>query len=137
MDEAKLKEELLKLIQDKSVVRGDRVLASGKISNYYIDGKQSMNERYRIIDKFIKEHMPRVKMIIPEGTYLAWLDFSNYNLTDMDLQELMQKKAKIALDDGYIFGAGGEQFQRINFACPRTILEKALKSIEKSLEGIN
>jgi cystathionine beta-lyase len=48
----------------------------------------------------------------------------------------MQKKAKVALDDGYIFGAGGEHFKRINFTCPKTILEKSLKNIEKSLEDI-
>lgn len=96
-----------------------------------------LQDNLDFIDKFLKERIPRVKMIRPEGTYLAWLDFSDFNLTDVELQQLMQTKAKIALDDGYIFGAGGEHFQRINFGCPRTILEKALKSIEKSLEGIN
>ncbi|MCC9293539.1 pyridoxal phosphate-dependent aminotransferase [Clostridium sp. WLY-B-L2] len=89
------------------------------------------------IDEFLKERIPRVKMIRPEGTYLAWLDFSDFNLTDIELQQLMRKKAKVAMDDGYIFGAGGEHFQRINFACPRTILKKALENIEKSLEDIN
>lgn len=88
------------------------------------------------IDKFLKERIPRVKLIMPEGTYLAWVDFSDFNFTDIELQQLIQKKAKVALDYGYIFGAGGEHFQRINFACPRTILEKALKNMEKSLEGI-
>ncbi|PSM58026.1 cystathionine beta-lyase [Clostridium diolis] len=89
------------------------------------------------MDKFLKERIPRVKLIKPEGTYLAWLDFNDFDFTDIELQQLMQTKAKIALDDGYIFGSGGEHFQRINFACPRRILEKALKSIEKCLEGIN
>ncbi|QDQ02853.1 pyridoxal phosphate-dependent aminotransferase [Lysinibacillus fusiformis] len=86
-----------------------------------------------LIDKFIKERMQGVKLVRPEGTYLAWLDFSELNFTDVELQQMMQKKAKIALDDGYIFGAGGEHFQRINFACPRTILVKSLENIEKSL----
>nr|WP_315019877.1 MalY/PatB family protein [uncultured Aminipila sp.] len=88
------------------------------------------------IDRFINEQMPRVKLIKPEATYLAWLDFSDYGLTYQELQALMQKKAKVALDDGYIFGAGGEQFQRINFACPRAILEKALENIKKSVNEI-
>lgn len=92
-----------------------------------------LKDNLDFIDKFLKERIPRVKMIRPEGTYLAWLDFSDFDFTDTELQQLMQKKAKIALDDGYIFGAGGEYFQRINFACPRTILQKALESIEKSL----
>jgi cystathionine beta-lyase len=96
-----------------------------------------LQDNLNFIDKFLKERIPRVKLIRPEGTYLAWLNFSNFNFTNIELQQLMQTKAKIALNDGYIFGVGGEHFQRINFACPRTILEKALKSIEKSLEGIN
>lgn len=96
-----------------------------------------LQDNLNFIDKFLKERIPRVKLIKPEGTYLAWLDFSNFNFTNIELQQLMQTKAKIALNDGYIFGAGGEHFQRINFACPRSILEKALKNIEKILEGIN
>jgi len=96
-----------------------------------------LQDNLNLIDKFLKERIPRVKLIKPEGTYLAWLDFSNFNFTNIELQQLMQTKAKIALNDGYIFGAGGEHFQRINFACPRSILEKALKNIEKILEGIN
>ncbi|WP_232697802.1 MalY/PatB family protein [Brevibacillus daliensis] len=96
-----------------------------------------LRDNLDFIEEFIKERIPRVKLIRPEGTYLAWLNFSDYDFTELELQQIMQKKAKIALDDGYIFGAGGEHFQRINFACPRSILQKALESIEKSLEGIN
>ncbi|MEC0184677.1 pyridoxal phosphate-dependent aminotransferase [Paenibacillus peoriae] len=93
-------------------------------------------ENLDFIDRFVKERMPKVKLIKPEATYLAWLDFSNLGLSDLELQQLMQKKAKVALDDGFIFGAGGELFQRINFACPRSLLQQALESIEKSLNGI-
>ena len=89
------------------------------------------------IEEFVKERIPRVRIIRPEGTYLAWLDFSNYNFTDIELQQLIQKKAKLALDDGFIFGTGGEQFQRINFACPRSILEKSLMNLEESLNQSN
>ncbi|WP_068504375.1 MalY/PatB family protein [Paenibacillus kribbensis] len=93
-------------------------------------------ENLNYIDRFVQERMPKVKLIKPEGTYLAWLDFSELGFSDLELQQLMQKKAKVALDDGYIFGAGGELFQRINFACPRSLLQQALESIEKSLNGI-
>jgi cystathionine beta-lyase len=95
-----------------------------------------LQDNLDFMNKFLEERIPRVKMIKPEGTYLAWLDFSDLSLNEMELQQLMQKKAKIALDDGYIFGAGGEYFQRINFACPRSILQKGLESIEKCLEHI-
>ncbi|MGG3801701.1 MalY/PatB family protein [Metabacillus fastidiosus] len=96
-----------------------------------------LQENLDIIDNFLKDRIPRVKLIRPEATYLAWLDFSDFHFTEMELQQLMQKKAIVALNDGYIFGNGGEYFQRINFACPRIILQKALESIEMSLKGIN
>ena len=95
-----------------------------------------LRDNLDFIDQYIKKYMPGVRLIKPEATYLAWLDFSSYGLSDHELQELMQKKAKVALDDGTIFGAGGEQFQRINFACPRSILEKALESMAKCLNEI-
>lgn len=81
------------------------------------------------IEAFVRDKMPRVKFTRPEGTYLAWLDFTDYGLAPEEMQELMQKKAGIALDDGYIFGKGGETFQRINFACPRSILQDAMERI--------
>lgn len=86
------------------------------------------------MEEFLGKRLPRVRMTRPEATYLAWLDFSDYGLTDQALRDLMQKKAKVALDDGFIFGAGGEQFQRINFACPKSMLKHALENIEMSLK---
>lgn len=89
------------------------------------------------IDQFLKERIPRVKLIRPEATYLAWLDFRDFRLTDAEIQQIIQKKARIALDDGYIFGAGGTGFQRINFACPKSILLKAMENLNKSLADID
>jgi len=88
------------------------------------------------MEEFLAKRLPRVRMTRPEATYLAWLDFSDYGLTDAALREWMQKKAKVAMDDGFIFGAGGEQFQRINFACPKSMLKKALERIADSLDEI-
>jgi cystathionine beta-lyase len=95
-----------------------------------------LQDNLRFIEGFINERMPRVKLVKPEATYLAWLDFSDYGLTPQELQAVMREKAKVALDDGYIFGPGGEQFQRINFACPRAILEKALERIANSIDDV-
>lgn len=89
-----------------------------------------LEENIKYIDNFVREKLPKLRFIKPEGTYLAWLDFSGYGLSTEALQKLMQSKANIALDDGFIFGAGGDNFQRINFACPRSILEKAMERLE-------
>lgn len=87
------------------------------------------------IQSFVTERLPEIKFIKPEGTYLAWLDFREIHKDQRKLEELMQKYAKVALDEGYIFGLGGEGFERINFACPRVLLERALSGIEKAIRG--
>lgn len=83
---------------------------------------------------FFSEKIPQVKLIEPEGTYLVWLDFNQLNLSEDQLEDLIVKKAGLWLDKGTIFGAGGVGFQRINIACPRSILEKALGQLEKAIK---
>jgi len=93
----------------------------------YIEGNMDF------IDTFVKEKLPEITFVKPEGTYLAWLDFRKLGMDKLALEALMQSEAKLALDEGYIFGEGGEGFERINVACPRAILEEALNRIEKVL----
>lgn len=75
---------------------------------------------------YLQEHLPRVKMTKLEGTYLVWLDFRNYGLTDKELDEKIFNQAGLWLDSGAVFGKCGEGFQRINIACPRKTLHQAL-----------
>lgn len=86
------------------------------------------------MQEFIASQMPKVKFRRPEGTYLAWLDFSEYGFTAEELKERMRQKSCLALDDGYIFGDGGAMCQRINFACPRSILTKAMDALKRGVE---
>ncbi len=92
-----------------------------------------LQENVEFIDKFVQEKMPEIKFIRPQGTYLAWLDFRAITTDAKRLEKFMREKAKIALDEGYIFGEGGQGFERINFACPRSVLEQALNRIEQAL----
>ncbi|PAB55844.1 MalY/PatB family protein [Anaeromicrobium sediminis] len=94
-----------------------------------------LEDNLNFIDKFLKEKMPEVKLIRPEATYLAWLDFNAVESDEKKLENIIQKKAKVALDEGYIFGKGGEGFERINFACPRSILKEALERIERAIHN--
>jgi cystathionine beta-lyase len=64
-----------------------------------------------------------------QGTYLAWVDFTNIESNEERRIRIMEHKAKIALDHGLWFGADGAGFERFNLACPRSILEKAIKAI--------
>lgn len=87
------------------------------------------------IESYINENMPEVKFLKPEGTYLAWLDFSAYGWDKEKLKDVVMRKAGLALDDGYIFGDGGETCQRINFACPRSLLAEALERLSAVIKS--
>ncbi|MBA7522081.1 Cystathionine beta-lyase PatB [subsurface metagenome] len=92
-----------------------------------------LNENLEFLVKYFKERIPKIKVIKPEGTYLVWLDCRQLGLSAKGLNNLMIKKARVALDDGYWFGAEGKSFMRINIACPRSFLEEGLKRIERAI----
>ncbi len=75
---------------------------------------------------FIHREMPGVKLVEPEGTFLLWLDCRELHISDDELDRIMVEKAKLWLDGGRMFGPCGAGYQRINMACPRVTLEKAL-----------
>ena len=85
------------------------------------------------IRNFLKNELPLVSLIEPEGTYLVWLDFRKLNLSEEKLEKLIVEKAGLWLDSGKMFGIEGVGFQRINIACPISILEKALFKLKEAL----
>lgn len=89
------------------------------------------NREYML--KYIKKNMPGVKILKPQGTYLAWLDCRKLNLKDKPYKFFL-KKAKVALVDGHHFGDGYEQFVRLNYSCPRSVLEEALGRMSKAIK---
>jgi cysteine-S-conjugate beta-lyase len=86
---------------------------------------------------FITERIPRINLIELQGTYLAWIDCRKLGLDNRSLKNLMKDKAKIGLDDGFMFGDSGSGFQRMNIACPRSILEAALVRIETAVNSLS
>lgn len=84
---------------------------------------------------FVKERLPGVNMTDLEGTYLIWLDFNDTGLCQYEIDDLIINKAGLWLDSGRIFGSAGVGFQRINAACPRSILKEALERIEHALKS--
>ena len=102
----------------------------------YAHGREWLTEllaylegNYQFTRQFLQRKLPHVKLIEPEGTYLLWLDFSYYGLSDEALDETIIHKANLWLDSGHIFGPAGSGFQRLNIACPRSILEKGLRQL--------
>jgi len=86
---------------------------------------------------FFETKISRIKVVKPEGTYLVWLDCRGLGLDKMALRDFIRKEAKLGLEDGFIFGPGGEGFQRINIACPRSLLSEALMRLEKAGNGLS
>lgn len=96
--------------------------------------KGYLYENIRYLRAFLSDHLPAVKLIEPEGTYLAWLDCREIGLGAKELDDLIVYNAGIWLDDGPMFGMGGEGFQRMNIACPRITLKKALKMLGDAVQ---
>lgn len=94
---------------------------------------QYIETNFKFLKEFVNEKLPSIDFIDPEGTYLAWLDCNRLGMNDDELSDFMLKKAKVGLDDGKKFGPGGEGFERINVACPRSVLEDCMIRIVKSL----
>lgn len=95
--------------------------------------KAYLYENLNFVREYLKENLPQIRLIEPEGTYLLWLDFGGLGLTEKELEELVVKKAKLWLDRGAVFGAEGRGFERINIACPRSTLKQALDQLKNAI----
>lgn len=86
-----------------------------------------------LLDALVKEHLPRIKVYKPEGTYLAWMDFGALGLTDDELDRKLIGEAEVGLNKGITFGANGKGFRRINLACPRAYVQEAVERMRRVL----
>lgn len=91
-------------------------------------------DNFMYFDEFLKTNLPHIKLIQPEGLYLAWVDFRECGLDKDTLEKKMLEEAGIWLDEGYIFGTGGEGFERFNLAVPRSVLEDACQRLLKAFQ---
>ena len=85
------------------------------------------------LEDYVSGRIPQVTVIRPEGTYLVWIDCRRLGLDKDGLKRLMLKEARVYLDEGFLFGPEGEGFERINIACPRSILVEALERIGNAI----
>jgi len=89
----------------------------------YLDGNM------RFLQKYLQTHIPKIKLTLPQSTYLAWLDCSALGLSPSELDNVITNKAKLWLNNGPSFGIGGEGFQRMNVACPRSVVQEAAERL--------
>ncbi len=142
------------VIPDKKLRDRFNDIKSGMVPGLNIFGLAAMEAAYRhgdewlgqLLDylqgnleftlKYFKARIPKIKAIKPQGTYLLWLDCRGLRLEDEELQEFMREQARVGFDDGFMFGEGGSGFQRMNIACPRSLLREALERIEKAVKAL-
>ena len=94
-----------------------------------------VGDNFRFLGEFLARRLPLARVFPLEGTYLAWIDCRGLGLADEELKERILRQARIWLDDGPMFGTGGQGFQRLNLACPRATLREALERIAAALAG--
>lgn len=93
-----------------------------------------VKENVRFVDEYLQAHIPGVRVYPPQASFLVWLDCTALHLSQAELVALFRDEAHLALNDGSIFGPGGEGHMRLNVGCPRSILEKALNNLKTALE---
>ena len=96
-----------------------------------------LRENLSLMRETFRTRMPQIHLIEPEGTYLPWVDFSKLGLNTAELERFIVERAKLWLDGGHIFGAGGAGFQRFNIATPRALLQEALDRLENAVRQIS
>ncbi|PLX16284.1 MAG: hypothetical protein C0597_08100 [Marinilabiliales bacterium] len=95
-----------------------------------------LSQNLDLLEDYLKDKIPQIKMLRPEGTYLVWLDCSELNLNGKDLKRFMIEDAELGFNDGRMFGTGGNGFMRMNIACPKQILLDALIQLEKAVKTL-
>lgn len=94
-----------------------------------------LQQNLEFLTDYIERSINGIKVIKPEATYLVWLDCRELGMDTESLQQFILKEAKVAVNQGFTFGPGGEGFIRMNIACPRSVLEEGLRRIEKAVNS--
>ncbi len=97
--------------------------------------KAYLDENFKFVDMFIKEHLPKISFSIPESTYLAWVDMRPYLADVVDIPDFFANKAGVLLEGGdSLFVGNAEGYIRLNLAMPRSIIEEGMKRILHSIQ---
>ncbi|MPM33672.1 Cystathionine beta-lyase PatB [bioreactor metagenome] len=104
-------------------------------------GEEWLNELVEYLEgnvnfviEYVQKNIPKVKIIKPEGTYLVWFDFRELNLSNEEISKALIEEGKVALNNGTSFGDVGSEFFRMNIACPRYMVQDAIKRVDKAVK---
>lgn len=130
----------IKSFIERNQLHGMSPLNMKAFESAYTKGEQWLSELLQYLEgnvhtiREFTQQTNKISLVEPQATYLAWLDCRAMNMDDDELQTFFVQKAGVGLSRGIQFGKGGERFMRLNYACPRSILEKALEQIGIALK---
>ncbi|HEX6271125.1 MAG TPA: MalY/PatB family protein [Anaerolineales bacterium] len=108
---------------------------SGQCDGWLRELRRYLRGNRDFLVDYVSQHMPVVRITVPEATYLAWLDFTQLDMK-VSPYDFFLKRAKVALSDGIIFGEVGKGHARLNFGTSRTVLKKGLDRMRKALRSL-
>jgi cystathionine beta-lyase len=94
-----------------------------------------IRDNVRFVDEYLKQEIPDIKAYMPQASFLVWLDCRALGKSRKELVALFQDKAGLALNDGEMFGSGGEGYMRMNIGCPRSVLKQALTALKGAMNN--
>ena len=95
-----------------------------------------ISANFDFVVDYCKQHIPKIRTYAPDATYLMWLDCRDLGLSNEALHDFMIRKAKLGLNDGCAFGRSLNGYMRLNVACPRSILEQAMRQLETAVNSL-
>jgi cystathionine beta-lyase len=96
-----------------------------------------VQENINFLEKFLRKNIPAIAPMLPEASFLVWLDCKGLGMDTNELHRFFSLKAHLGLNKGTIFGAGGENHLRLNVACPRSVLKQTLEQLKNAIEQEN
>lgn len=96
----------------------------------YVEGNISY------VDKYLRKYVPEVKAMLPQASFLIWLDCRELGMSQKSLMYFFKRKAGLYMNDGSMFGEEGRGFVRLNVGCPRSVLVKAMEQLRAAVESI-
>lgn len=128
---------------DRYQINRNNVFSTAAIEIAYRQGSAWLDElldylwqNILYVQNFLDRHIPQIKLVKPEGTYLIWADFRGLGLEASDLARFLAQEAGLALNSGFWFGREGAGFMRMNIACPRSLLEEAMMRLKSAVGNI-
>lgn len=138
-----LREEFCQHLKEKdglsscSILGMEATVAAYRTSDIWLKELNSyLDDTVDFTRRFLQEHLPKIKLIESEATYLLWLDVSEQGISMDKLQQVLINVGKVAIMDGQVYGQEGRNFLRLNIGCSRAKVKDGLERLLKSIQSL-